>query len=392
MKLQDPVAPNDCTVHHICHFPATGVWTVIKTLALHQERENPGSANLIVVADKSWPHRDELEFLGLRFSIIEIPSLQHGLALPYLVATHAWRRINKLLGPSAIAHYHNAWMSGALIGNHSLQPAVVTVHGLPATEYIERSTVRATLHRYLARRTLRSGATMVSVDADAVERFSSLFHVPEVPFYVVPNGVLDTDSRGCPSLRGEKCFTVGFIGSLEERKGWQLVCNAVGTLAQSGKSVRLLIAGDGSVRDRDRARAYCAAIGNGSEYLGLTPQPVKTVVPSLDLLALPSSAEGVPMAVLECLSAGVPVVCTSVGGLGTLLTDNKDCIFVQRNSPAIAAAISRIKLSPDLHRKMSCNARSTFETRGSVYAATRLRWVQNRVPVIKQQASAGRLI
>ncbi len=373
-------------IHHVCRSPQTGVWTVMKTLARWQEREQPGSVAIIVVADDTWPHRDELGDLGIRFTVIDIPRLPHGYALPYLLATRIWRRIDKAMDPPGIAHYHDAWMASALIGRRVRQPSVVTVHGVPWEGYIDSRIGRAALHRLLANLTVRSGATMVSVDREAVKAFSNLFHTPETAFMLVPNGVEDTSAVGCPRLRGEEQFTVGFLGGLEDRKGWEVVCKAVEMLAQGGENIRLLIAGDGSQDAQGSVRRSCASIGNGSEYLGLVRRASDSVVPLLDALALPSKAEGVPMAVLECLCAHVPIICTPVGGLGSLLTNGRDCIYVERNPASVAGAIKTMILDANLHRDMSFNARATYEQFGSVtqmglgysnvYEAATERWLQ----------------
>jgi glycosyltransferase involved in cell wall biosynthesis len=162
---------------------------------------------------------------------------------------------------------------------------------------------------------------------------------------------------------------------------------AVEKLAQDGENIRLLIAGHGSEDAQGSVRRTCAAIGNGSEYLGLVRRASDSVVPLLDALVLPSKAEGVPMAVLECLCAHVPIICTPVGGLGSLLTNGYDCTFVERNPASVAEAIKTMILDANLHRDMSFNARATYEQFGSVaqmvlgysnvYEATRERWLHD---------------
>ncbi len=375
-------------IHHIAHAPKTGVWAVIKNLTTWQEQQRPGSVTLSVVADSHWMHMDELESVACRTRLIRIPKLPHGCQLPYLLATRAWRRVRKGTEPQGISHYHNAWMSGALMGPKPEGPTVVTVHGIPTDDYFFSRAGRATLHSFLARRTLRSGASMVSVDWDSAEKFPRLFDTGPVSFAVIPNGIRDPGIIGCPRLRGEDVFTVGFLGTLDANKGWELICAAVKVLAQKGHKVRLFVGGVGPQHAQYAARQACESIGNGSAYLGWVKNPFDTFIPSLDALAIASRGEGCPMTALECLGASVPLVCTRVGVLGHLLKDGRDCIFVERNETSIAEAVDTLLQNPDLHARMARNAHDTFERSLSLdqsgsrylelYDATISRWSNDR--------------
>jgi glycosyltransferase involved in cell wall biosynthesis len=353
-------------IAHICHNPMTGVWSVMKTLAQWQENIMPGSVQIIVICNQSWPHRDELSSLCAHTSVLYIPYLPHGYQFPYLFVTRIWNKINTIIRPGSIAHYHNSWLSSTMMESHVIRPSIVTTHGIPANGYLGQRFGRSALHQYFANRTARSGATMVSVDHDSALRFSQVFKTPQSNFQIISNGVIDYHLTGCPRLRGSELFTIGFIGTLETRKGWKIVCDAGEILSQAGMRIRLILAGDGSSEDQAIARRACTAIGNGSLYLGLVRNVCRDVIPMLDTLVLPSNSEGLPMAVLESLCAGVPIICTPVGGLPQLLCNHSDCIFIERNAHSVADAIRVLISNPSLHRNMSNQARSTYEKRGSV--------------------------
>ena len=338
----------------------------MKTLAEWQQHHMSIRTNLIVVAGRGWPYRRELKHMDLPYRLIEVSTPRGGAGLLYLELTQVWRKITSVLREPALAHYHNAWMSGALTTEHDKTPSVVTFHGVPQAEYFDEHPGRAALHRHFAARTLQSGAALVSVDADAPRRARNLLGIPAEKFSVVPNGVYDTTYRGCPRLRGENVMTVGVLGTLDENKGWRIAAQAVAKLAQSGSNIRLFIAGPGVREAQIEAGQYCQAIGHGSRYFGLLEQPRDNFIPFIDVLIVASRTEGSPMSVLECLAAGVPVVSTRVGGLAEILEHGFNALFVGRDCPQIAVAIQELGNDPALHARLSRHARRTYEQKGTV--------------------------
>lgn len=339
----------------------------MKTLAQCQRARLGISPHLVIIADNDWPHRQELERVGVPWHFVEVPALTGGLALAHLQLARVGRRLSRIVKKPALAHYHNAWMTGALLAKsgHHLQ-AVVTFHGLPARQHFESRPGRMAWHRYLARRVVQSGAALVSVDPDAAARAEDLLGIPTSSFAVVRNGVPDTAYRGCPRLKGAKVMTLGFLGTLSDRKGWAFAAAAAAGLARSGKSVRLWIAGDGPPEARQEARRMCAEIGNQSRYFGEIDNPRELFIPELDALLLPASAEGLPMSVLECLAAAVPVISTRVGGLPEIIEHRVNGLFVARDPAEIGGAVAALLDDSVLHATLSWNARRAFEAKGGV--------------------------
>jgi glycosyltransferase involved in cell wall biosynthesis len=161
-------------------------------------------------------------------------------------------------------------------------------------------------------------------------------------------------------------MTLGILGTLSDRKGWSLAAAAVARLAQSGNPVRLLIGGTGPPEARDQAERLCAQTGNQSRYFGEIRNPRESFIPDIDALLLPASAEGLPMSVLECLAAAVPVIATRVGGLPEILEDRVNGLFIQRDPVEIGGAIQMLLEDPALHASLSRNARQAFEIKGHV--------------------------
>ena len=104
----------------------------------------------------------------------------------------------------------------------------------------------------------------------------------------------------------------------------------------------LLVAGDGA--DRDALVRRAAALGDRVRFLG-ERHDVDRLLSAADLLVLPSDREGLPMAVLEAMAAGVPVVASAVGGIPQLGADAVELVEPHR-ADALAAGVRRLLDDP----------------------------------------------
>lgn len=270
-----------------------------------------------------------------------------------------------------IIHFHHAWLAGVQLPLKDVDGVkvvpVTTFNGIGDFEKLRRRAWQRALHRWMAQRLLRGGAALTSVDRPNTVIAEELFGIPRDRFSIVPNGVLDTAHRGCPRLTQSGDFTVGFAGSLNEFKGWRLVGDAVANLRREGLGVRFVAAG---VSIDNVARWFVAHPGVG-EYLGHVANPREVLYPRLDALALPSRSEGMPMVLLEALSAGVPILATRVAGIPDILRDRENGLFVERDVANIQAKIREMVMNADLHRRLSAGARESYETDFSLEAVAR---------------------
>jgi glycosyltransferase involved in cell wall biosynthesis len=100
--------------------------------------------------------------------------------------------------------------------------------------------------------------------------------------------------------------------------------------------------------------ALSAELGLGPadhRFLGFRTD-VADLLAAADFFVLPSRAEGLPISLLEAMSHHLPVVCTRVGGNPELVTDGVHGALVPAGDPeALAAAMERLALDPDLRRR-----------------------------------------
>ena len=124
-------------------------------------------------------------------------------------------------------------------------------------------------------------------------------------------------------------------------------------------------------RDLEQGGAFQEALERESERLGVRERvefgfrdDVPDLLETLDVVALPSWTEGLPIVLLEAMAHGRPVVATPVGGTPELVTDGETGLLVPPRDPeALAAALRRVLDDPDLARRLGTAARARVAER-----------------------------
>jgi glycosyltransferase involved in cell wall biosynthesis len=169
-------------------------------------------------------------------------------------------------------------------------------------------------------------------------------------------------------------FVVGAVGRLEPQKDFHLLINAFARIAPGMASARLLIAGDGSLReslqahiDRLGLNAQCRLLGHVGDILLLHH--------TFDLFAQSSNYEGTPNAVLEAMALESPIVATDAGGTAEIARHGQEALIVPfRNEDALTAALLEAIGRPEERSARVRAARLRVETELSF--DTRLRKVE----------------
>ena len=323
-----------------------------------------------VIADGSWPdaHAVQLQALPVPTFLSHTPRM-FGTAsfLLQLVRRPPIRRWVEALVEgkdvdAVVVHFHNAWLSGVFV---PLRPvagrpvlAVAGFHGVNI--YLRERPVRRGIHRWITSRLVKHDAALTSVAAYSLGLAEEILAVPADRFTVIPNGTRARD-RSVPQWDGERELCVGHVATVNADKGWRLAAQGVQALRAEGAKVRLLIAGTGT--EADAARAAAQADPAAIEYLGHVRDAASTVVPRLDVMSLLSLQEGLPMSIIEAMSAGVPVIATAVGGIPEAVEDGVTGRLVPRTAEAFTEALRALYASPDRLREMSEATRSRFAQR-----------------------------
>ncbi len=128
-------------------------------------------------------------------------------------------------------------------------------------------------------------------------------------------------------------------------------------------SVHLVFVGDGPQRGEIETLAASAGVENSTHFIGQVSDPAPYYAIA-DVLALPSLSEGSPLALLEAMGAGLPILATKVGGVPEMVQHESSALLVEPRAPtALSQALKRILTDETLSRKLSEGARQTAQTR-----------------------------
>ena len=164
---------------------------------------------------------------------------------------------------------------------------------------------------------------------------------PGADIVCLPNPVtLPTRDMVRPSEKKEP--RILFLGSLEPRKGFKDLLRAMCAVVASVPEAKLVFAGEGDI---EGARRLAADLGISASvtFLGFVRGECKTrELQCAAVLCLPSYDEGVPVALLEGMSNGIPVVATPVGGIPDLICSGENGLLV---APGDVDSLSRAIVS-----------------------------------------------
>ena len=197
----------DYAVLHVARRPFTGVWSVIRNLAAWQSSDGL-AVGVGVLATPEWSrrHAAELESLraggwqdgpGPRPVAFSIAYPLYVLQWPLTgnpIARWAEELARETGRSKCVIHCHNAWLSGAYVPvrmSHTISGLIATYHGIQGAPQLRRQPVRRRVHGWLARRFVRHGGILASVDRANTAVAHELFGLDPQLFTVVPNGVRD---------------------------------------------------------------------------------------------------------------------------------------------------------------------------------------------------------
>jgi sugar transferase (PEP-CTERM/EpsH1 system associated) len=187
---------------------------------------------------------------------------------------------------------------------------------------------------------------------------------------VIPNGVDirrfdDVDASGVRDEVGIGVddFVIGIVSRINPTKDILTLARAFARLyrAQRAPRLKLLIVGDGEGRGELENFAAEQGLKHAIIFAGMR-QDVPRLLRAMDLFALSSLSEGMPITVLEAMCAALPVVATNVGANSELIAEGETGFLIEaRNDEAMAERLARLFVDRGLTRKFGLAGRRKVE-------------------------------
>jgi len=247
-------------------------------------------------------------------------------------------------------------------------------YGLVAATLARVPAVVATVHSHVEVPFSRSDIAKQALIAAGVDRYIAVsrdmrrhlidtFHVPARKIEVVHNGIscepfnMPHDPQSCDSLTGSKRPLVLTVARLDAQKGHRYLLEAARLLP----GVQFALAGDGPERADLEEEARRLDVSEQVAFLG-NRRDIPDLLACCDVFALPSLFEGLPIAVLEAMAAGKPVVATATGGTNEAVVAGKTGLMVPPRDPeALAAAIRTLLCDPARAARLAAAGRERVE-------------------------------
>jgi len=175
-------------------------------------------------------------------------------------------------------------------------------------------------------------------------------------------------------------LVIGAIGRLVWQKGFEYLIQAIPKVIEVFPETRFLIVGEGPMRRKLEELGEKFQVKDNIIFAGFRSD-VKEILESIDLLAMPSLLEGLPMVLLEGMAMSKPIVATRIEGITEVLEDGKTGLLVPAQDPhALAEAITEILNNKTKANLLGQNARKIAEEKFSVKKMVeQLEWVYEKL-------------
>ena len=216
-----------------------------------------------------------------------------------------------------------------------------------------------------ATRFLYKGVRVAACGGRVYENLVDYYGLPEKQVALIPNSVPRFDGEVEDIADVANCsdgfLKIGFVGRLSEQKGAAFLIDAIALLADRGVAARCFIVGDGELGDELRERARKSAAAGNIVFMGPRGDS-QNFLSQVDVCAMPSLWEGLPLVLLESFSVGTPVVGSAVDGLLDVVHDGESGLLVKPgDAKALADALEHVAGDRALLRRLSENACACYE-------------------------------
>lgn len=336
----------------VCHLISGDLWAGAEAMAWHllkHLRAFP-DLDLSIISLNEGRLARELRIAGLPVQVVDESRYsfsQIANAIRKILATH----------PPEILHSHRYKENLLAFLVSRLHPGVnliATQHGLPETldqsiswrgRLISKSNFFA-LSRYFGK--------VVAVSGDIREFFVNDLGFRADRVAVIHNGI-DIPPAVC-SKAADAPFVIGSAGRLSPVKDYPLMIRIAQKLVPE-RGIYLALAGDGPERGAlEKAIDECDLAGRFTLQGGLENMDI--FYRGLDLYLNTSVHEGIPMAILEAMAMGIPVVAPQVGGIAEIVEDGVEGFLLPNRDPCAFAEKCLLLRDPDLRRQMGKAARA----------------------------------
>lgn len=345
--------------------PHDGAPASIRVLHLIKGLNSGGAEQLLVLAAR---YRDrgrftyEVAYLLPGHEALLATVHDEGVATECLRGTPWWdprwllrlrrRLINR---PVEVVHAHSPLVAtGARLALLTLPRArrpklVVTLHNMWRSHHLAVRLLDRLTYRVDDARLAVSDAVRRSLPGRASQKAITLIHGIDV------EGIrAAADRAGVRAELGvdDDEILVGTVANLRPTKGYPDLLAAARRVTERREGISFVAVGQGPQRAALEEQHRKSRMGDRFRFLGYRADAPR-IMSGFDIFCMSSRHEGLPVAIMEALVLGVPVVATDVGGIGEMVTQGREGLLVPVGNPDLLAR-AVLALAEDPERRRAC--------------------------------------
>ncbi|MCK6262121.1 glycosyltransferase family 4 protein [Vibrio sp. ZSDE26] len=210
-----------------------------------------------------------------------------------------------------------------------------------------------------------SAASLILTVSNEVADYVNTFPEARGKIQVLPNGVnIERFSQIHHELEPDHVnFTIGFVGTLKPWHGVERLLESFATLNHTYPTTRLLIVGDGPMRDELQSRIHQLKLEDVVEMTGpVAPSDIAQYFDQMDVGVAPYPDDihfyFSPLKIYEYMAAGLPVVASNVGKISDLVNDHHHgLVYSAHDIGQLTEALSYLVEHPDIARSYGQSGR-----------------------------------
>jgi glycosyltransferase involved in cell wall biosynthesis len=255
-----------------------------------------------------------------------------------------------------VFHAHLTWplackfgLVGAILARVPAIVATVQLYlefPLGASIFVQQRLLVAGVGRYIA------------VSQEVAQRLIRKLHWPTQKIQVIHNCVSPVSEYKAQSpIERTGRPIVLTVARLDEQKGHRYLLEAAAQVPEA----QFVLAGDGPLRASLEAQARSLGVEERVKFLGYRTD-IADLLAGCDVFVLPSLYEGLPLSILEAMSAGKPVIATHIGGTDEAVIAGETGLLVPPANPtALATAIRSVLTDRPLAQRLASAGRARVE-------------------------------
>lgn len=265
--------------------------------------------------------------------------------------------------------YFVSFNMAALYCRLKKKPFMMTIHNARPVGISLPVTIGGSAYDWLIGRWPFAMADRIIAVSKWVKGDIAKYHIDAGKIIPVHNGINVGEFRPSAARNVRAQYGIGdnpmllFVGRMITQKGISYLIDAMPLVLKAHPEAKLFLVGRGSLLEGLKSKVASMRLEKSVIFSGyMSEEMLKEAYGTCDLFVLPSVWEVLPIAVLEAMSSGKPIVCTDAGGDREMVRDGVNGFVVPMRSPkALAEKINVVLSDADMRSRMGAASRKIAE-------------------------------